>query len=59
MTREEYLEQRLLINEAVLIHLGNLLEAHFPSMCNQIESLGKQWTKEINKLTVENMNYER
>jgi len=49
----EYLERRLIITEAVLLDLGDLLAAHLPAMTRELSRLGKGWDDELGKLNKE------
>jgi hypothetical protein len=53
MTELEYLKRRVALNEEVLVQLGQLIAAHLPAICPQLQNMGKLWDKEIDDLDAE------
>ncbi len=46
----EYLERRILINEAVLHDLGRLVASHMPALNRQLGVMGEAWNAAIDNL---------
>jgi hypothetical protein len=49
MTEIEHLRMRVLANEAMLVHLAELISAHLPATKSRLQSLFYYWNSELDK----------
>jgi hypothetical protein len=49
MTEIEHLRMRVLANEAMLVHLAELISAHLPATSPRLQDLFDYWNRELDK----------